>query len=248
MGGRLKMLLFIESLMSRKEFVDFAMLSNNYDMKPLEYAIYISQLSVVKHLIDIKEIQDQYKDNDPLIFRLFFVLFVKNSNHYLTEYVLSALQISKEKVIQMMSYKCPRQPKADNKGAFEFHRMNILCRAVWTGTFDRLKRLMDLIGDQAFVDNMLNTDALGWTPIGYAVMGKKINVIKYIFSLNAVKEKYLSDNRALYGLVATINQFIGYKETVKCVVDGLGLTEAKLKEFKSVYANTNINLIIPFTK
>ena len=99
-GGRYKMLLFLESLMSRKEFVDAVLLSSNYDTKPIEAAVGKSQSAVVKHLLEMKEIQSEYKDNDPMIFRLFFRLFCKNSDENLAKYVLSVLNISKEKKIK----------------------------------------------------------------------------------------------------------------------------------------------------
>merc|ERR1712228_392604 len=66
--GHLKLLLFLQSLIEPKEFIDYIFLPNNSDQKPIEYALMKSNSSIIKHLFDMKEIQDRYKNND-LIFR-----------------------------------------------------------------------------------------------------------------------------------------------------------------------------------
>merc|ERR1711933_716877 len=108
--GNLKLLLFLESMMPQKQFVDQLFVSNKSDIKPIEYAVRYSRSSIVKHLFEKKEIQERYKGNDQFIFRLCFHLFVVNSSEYITDFVLSALAIKREKVIEMLSYNCPRQP------------------------------------------------------------------------------------------------------------------------------------------
>ena len=147
----------------------------------------------------------------------------------------------------MLRYKCPKQPKADNKGAFGYHKMNIICRMVWTSTFNHLKRFISIVGIDVFVQNMFEKDSLGWTPMGYALMGKKIKVIEYLLSFELIRQKYLSDNLNLYCIVEDMNQFIAYKDTIQCAVKSLGLTEARLEELQSVY-NIDISNVAKFTK
>merc|ERR1712228_605040 len=76
----LQLLIFLELMLSRKEFIKHVFLSNNQDNKPIENAVRFSNSLVVKHLFDKKEIQDQYQDNDPMKFRLCLKLFVNVSN------------------------------------------------------------------------------------------------------------------------------------------------------------------------
>merc|ERR1712228_793899 len=143
--GHLKLLLFLESMLDRNEFIDHIFLcSNNNDKKPIEYAVWLSHPSIVKHLFDKKEVQDRYKNNDPMLHRLFIFLFAMNSDPHIIDFVMSALQITKEKVIKMLSYKCPKQGN-DNS----YHNKNILTAIVWTGSFDHLKRFVDVIGEQS---------------------------------------------------------------------------------------------------
>merc|ERR1712228_294550 len=111
MGGHLKLLKFLESMMDKTEFIDHIFMPNNdNDKKPIEQGVRNANPLIVKHLFDKKEVQDRYKNNDPMLHRLLIFLFSLNSNPHIIDYVLSALDISKEKVIQMFNlYKCPKQ-------------------------------------------------------------------------------------------------------------------------------------------
>merc|ERR1712228_202801 len=245
--GHYKLLKFLESMMSQKEFIDYMFFSQLYDIKPIEVAVGDSNSMIVKYLFDKKEVQDRYNGDDALIFRLLISLFCEKTSQHLMEYVISALNINKEKLNEMLAYKCPQQPGCEHDGAIKYHMYALITQVVWQGTFENLKRLIHFIGNQALVDNMLNVDGLGWDAMGYALMSTDKNVIEYILRIGGVKEKYLADNNLLFHLVHRINQFIESKETIKCIVDALGLTEAKLNELKA-YRQINIDKFLPFIK
>merc|ERR1712228_326911 len=241
--GLFKLLLFLESIMKQKEFIDHIFLpDNNDDTKPIELAVAYRNSFVVKHLFDKKEVQDRYQNNDPMIFRLFMFLFGHNANGHLIDYVLSALKFAKEKVIKMLSYQCP-QSGGDKK----YHKLNILTGIFIFGTVDHLQRLINLIGEQAFIDNAFNVDKQGGDMMSYAVFRKNMRAIKFILSFDKIKKKYMSDNDSLHFLCKTLNEFIANKEAVKYIVDTLDLTEAKLSELNAFRA-IEIEKIIPFTK
>merc|ERR1712232_363600 len=159
----------------------------------------------------MKEIRDEYQDNDPMIFRLVCVLFVYNSDENLTKYVLSVLNIDKKKINQMLSYKCPKQSKADNQSASQYHRMNILCEVVWRSTFNHLKRMVSVVGIELIADNIFAKDGDGWNAMGLALHFKKIKAIAYLFSFEAVRHKYLSNDQELRRLVKGMNRLIEQK-------------------------------------
>merc|ERR1712228_784030 len=118
--GHLKLLLFLESMLDHNKFIDHIFLcSNNEDKKPIEYAVWHSHSLMVKHLFDKKEVQARYKNNDPMLHRLLIHLFGMNSDPHIIDYVLSVLQITKEKVIKMLSYECPR-PRGNDTA---YHRV-----------------------------------------------------------------------------------------------------------------------------
>merc|ERR1712228_8791 len=241
--GHLKLLKFLESLMQRKKFVDYIFLGNNiHENKPIEYAMSRSNSSIVKHLFDKKEVQDMYKNNDPMLFRLFIFLFSYNSNPHIIDYVLFALNITKEKVIKMLSYKCSKLGRDT-----QYYMMNILTAVAWTATFDHLQRLVAVIGEQAFIDNVFNRDKHGYDVMKWAMDKEKMKIIEFILSIDQIKEKYLSDNNALHFLCGSLNECIANKECVKYAVDTLGLTEAKLIELNE-FRGIDIEKILPFTK
>merc|ERR1712228_1110072 len=66
--GNLKLLILFESMMSRKEFIERIFISNKADSNSIEGAVNKSQSSIVKYLMDMDEVKNRYKDNDPLIF------------------------------------------------------------------------------------------------------------------------------------------------------------------------------------
>merc|ERR1712228_733804 len=241
--GHFKLLLFLESMMNQKEFIDHIFLcSDVFDNKPIEYAVAYSNPLIVKHLFDKKEVQDRYKNNDPMIHRLLLFLFVYNPNPDITDYVLPALQISKEKVIKMLSYKCPQQG-----GDTTYHKLNTLTGVVYAGTLDHLQRLVDFIGKQAFIDNVFNQDKYGGDVMVWTLFKNKLKIIKYVLSIDDIKQKYMSDDDTLHFLCESLNKYIKNKECVKYVVDTLGLTEAKLSELNEFRA-VDIEKILPFTK
>merc|ERR1712228_332233 len=74
--GHFKLLLFLESMMSTKEFTDYVFHCNNTNnQKPIEHVVGFSHSLLVKHLFDKKEVQERYKNSDPLMFRLIIQLF-----------------------------------------------------------------------------------------------------------------------------------------------------------------------------
>merc|ERR1712228_286007 len=216
------------------------------DTKVIELAVSKSQASILKYLFDMNEVRNQYQNNDPMIFRLCYWLFVYNSNSDLTDYVLSTLEISKEKVVQMLSYKCPKQP-GYRRGAEEYHKYDIIGRTIFWGSFNHLQRLIAVIGKQAFIENALNVDGWNNDALNRAVLKKNMKIVEYILSMNEIKEKYMSNNNFLFRLVGDLNKYIANKEAVQFVVDSLGLTEAKLSELKS-FRNIDIEKIIPLIK
>merc|ERR1712228_930099 len=123
----------------------------------------------------------------------------------------------------------------------------IINRVIYDGSFDHLQPLIDVIGKQAFINNVFNLDGYNWDPMEHAVRKKNMKIIEYILSMNEIKANYMSDNNLLYRLVGTLNKFIANKEAVQYVVDSLALTEAKLSELKA-FRDIDVEKIIPFTK
>merc|ERR1711920_737555 len=153
--GHLELLKFLESMMDRKEFVEHLFLPSSTDRNPIEYAFSRSNLAIIRYLFSIKEIQDRYKNNDSLIFRSCILLFgVKYSsevsNVTFAELVLSALQITKAKVVQLLNYKHPKREKQKvdmySKNAKNYHKFSILTGVLYFGSSEHLEPFVNFIG------------------------------------------------------------------------------------------------------
>merc|ERR1711997_797197 len=109
----------------------------------------------------------------------------------------------------MLSYKCPKV-NADT----EYHKFKILTAVVFHGSFAHFQRIIDFIGEQAFIDNVFHVDKYGCDVMNCAIDEKRMNVIEYILSIDEIKKKYMSDNDLLHYLCETLNDFIANKEAV----------------------------------
>ena len=79
----------------------------------------------------------------------------------------------------------------------------------------------------------------------YAVEMEKMDVIKYVLSFDAIKQKYMSDNEALFRLMTVLNQNIEQKEIVQFVISALGINTAKVKELVA-FRKIDVFKIMPF--
>ena len=246
--GHLDLLLFLESMMDRQEFLHHIFLSNVQDNQPIDFAIMKSHSPIVKHLFDQTEIQNRYKDNDPMIFRLCLFLFTCNSSVQLTHYVLSALDISQEKVVQMLNYKAQRPKGHEVKPNDEnYHKYNLLTVILWYGSFDHFQRFVDFVGEQAFIDNAFNVDGWNTDAMHRAVEKNNLKFIEYMLGFVQIKKEYMSDSDLLFRLCQTLNAFIENKAIVQYVCDALILSKAKLKELQA-FRYMDIDNLLPFAK
>ena len=145
-------------------------------------------------------------------------------------------------MIEMMRYQHPND---------YFHEDRLLHCVVFYGTFEHFERFINLIGEQVFVEHFFDTDGRGWDVMKFAVMSKKTQAIEYILSIEALKERYLSDNAVLHKLCRALNRNrfkdSTYTEALQCVVDNLGLTREKLYEVQE-YKWVDMSRLLPLTK
>ena len=173
-------------------------------------------------------------------------MFVYNTNEHLIGHALDELAISKEKVIEMLSYKCPKQP-ACNAISMKYHKYSLLGRLVALGTFEHLQRLIAFVGKQAFVDNIFNLDGDDKDGLYHIIRMKNMKILEFMFHFDEVREKYNSGKEDLFSLVETLNEFIENKEIVEYVVETLAITKEALEELNA-FRSIDISKVLPFTK
>eukprot|EP01084_Bolivina_argentea_P016678 31177_1 len=101
--GHTKALLYVQSILKTDTFIEYIFSPSNRDIKPIEYSIQYSNMSIVKKLFTMKEIQTKYNNNDNELFRLCYYLFVRCKNEEIIDYVLTILNVSNKKMIQIIT-------------------------------------------------------------------------------------------------------------------------------------------------
>ena len=241
--GHLKMLKFLGSMMPREEFIQSLFHSNDIE-NPIECAIARSQLSTVRYLFDkyMKEVCDRYKNSDKKLKWIMFLGICRNSDVNLMNLVFRALEIEKEKVVQMLSYRGRQLPYAMSR--------NILNEIVCYSSLDNMRKLVAFIGEEAFVKNVFNLDRHSHDSVGCALYVDRPKFVKYLLEHDDIKKNYLSDEELLIRIVKDLRRVIknrGKKanKIVEYVIDTLGLTQATLKALQHVI---DISLVLPFMK
>eukprot|EP01084_Bolivina_argentea_P093190 167625_1 len=148
---------FLQSLLSKEELVKFLFLPNNLNQTPLEYAVRYSCVAVVKQLFDIKEVVVKFED-DQWLFRLFIHLFAANKNSHLIDYILSVLNVSNDKIIDMLRFKYPQPQREWANGAWDYHLYTIITEIVRKNTVVALKKFIQIIGEKTFLNEVFNVD------------------------------------------------------------------------------------------
>eukprot|EP01084_Bolivina_argentea_P082326 149065_1 len=170
--GHDKALLFLKSILSKQSFIKHIFRSNGADQKCIEYAVKYSKLFIVKHLFEMKEIKEKYKDNNDLIFRLCYFMFSLNKNKYLIDYLLSVLKITNEKVQQMTTYKYPKPTMkfGTKRNYITFHRYHLITQVIKHNKLAGLQKLVSIIGEKVFINNIFIDD--DWNKNGLEIAFK----------------------------------------------------------------------------
>ena len=184
----------------------------------------------------MKEMVDKISNNDDNLYRLLYHLFVYNQNTYLIDYIICVLNITTEKLAEIIEHKYPTPP--DGKyisGRIDYDRMSIVTGIARYGTAHIMQYLKGIIGEDLLGKYIFVKDASGYKVINLAVKIKKLKMIKCILSIKSVKEKLLTDDTELGPALKMLNE--KFDESVaKYLVDRLELTETKLYELSEVYS------------
>eukprot|EP01083_Nonionella_stella_P191098 707518_1 len=221
------------AIIGEKAFVLYVMTSDLYDINALERAIQNCKLDTLKYLLSIGGIVDAYTKTDELrlLFRLLFWLFCKCDSEEMIDFALDKLNISKERIIEILSYKCTK-PDDYVSDAFDYHNYNIVGRIVWFNKLKFLKKMANIIGDQVFIEHVFQPDGVNINALEFAIWKNQLEVMKYLMSFQKIKERCLTDKEVLWRTVYSMNRAYD-ADMVKYVMNELQLDETKLREVQS---------------
>merc|ERR1712228_630884 len=109
-------------------------------------------------------VQQKYKD-DKLLYGLMHSSFAHCANVKIVDLVMQKMNITKDKLVELMNYKD------------EYY---IIGQVIFYRTLNRLKKLFELIGQKAFIQNVLVSDGYNKNGLEYAIQRKKVDIIQYL--------------------------------------------------------------------
>eukprot|EP01083_Nonionella_stella_P002407 6953_1 len=230
-NNKTETLLFFRSVLLRDDFVRHVLSECVIDSSCIETTIWFSRTEIIKHLFEMEEIMSKYQ-KDEYMFRLLDHLFVGNESMDFIAFVMSLLGISKEKLVQMMTYRFPSNLVKPHPKAHKWDRYAIATRIISRkSTFQAFERCISVIGEAAFINKIVfHTDGWNVNVLECAIKYHKPKVIEYVLSLKEVRERYMNDEQLLFRLLYCL---FGYAEpkTIECVLSEL---EVSLDKFKKL--------------
>merc|ERR1712228_345598 len=143
--------------------------------------------------------------------------------------VLKEFNFDKTEIIKLMNFKYPPPAKKFGYGEYKYRTLNIVGQVI---SENRLKKLLSLIGQKEFIQNVLMSDGNNVNGLEYAIKEKKIDIIQYLFSFDDIQKEYETNKELLWRCV----YWMGYEydESVAWyLMKKLNLNEEKLRELQN---------------
>ena len=240
--NRSKAFSFLQSTLSDEELIEYLFQSNSSDQRPYEYACRYGSISIAKKIFDIKEMKDKISNDYDNLYRILFHLLVYNQNKYLINYIISVLNITKEKMSVIFKHKCQTPPDGKFISRVQYDKFTIVGGVSYYGTVNIMTHLSTILSVDALCEHVFAKDGWGDNALQGAIERKKLKMVKCIVSIKPVKEKLLTDDEKLGAALKTLNG--NFEESVaKYLVNELELTETKLYELNEIY-DLNVHQIL----
>eukprot|EP01083_Nonionella_stella_P031595 86541_1 len=242
--GHRNLFFYLKSILSTEAFVSHVFSPDNADITPFEYGLRSTAVSIVKDLLNMKQIRSMYSEKRN-IFRLVYWLFAWNLDMEFARYVLSVLDIRKKTVSKMMAYKYPAPARTfGHAGKRHYHRFTILCEIARCGTYNALKTLVSIVGEKTFISHVLDEDYHGKNTMQYALENEKPKMVRYM--IQSIRMKCMEDTDVLHGVISLLNKYFD-ASMGSFVIKTLNLNKKKLNELKEA-KSTDITKIVALLK
>eukprot|EP01083_Nonionella_stella_P076109 207222_1 len=220
------------SSIGKKTFCELAFNADSWDVNALEEGVRYNKLKIIKYLLGLDQIKNAYANTESLQWRLLFWLFTYSFVLEETiDYVLTELNISNEKIIELLDYKY-KQTLAFTDDAFQYHDYTILSRLTWKDDPPKLRKLLSFIGEKAFTERIFVADNCNINGLEYCIRKKKMEMMKYIMSFDEIRDKCANDMEIKFRMVWWMSR--KYDKTISdYIVNTLKLDALQLKELQS---------------
>eukprot|EP01083_Nonionella_stella_P146996 463062_1 len=190
------------SIVGEKTFLAHALDVDDYDKNTLERAISNNKPKMVRYILSFEDIKKQYANNKDLLFRLLCYVFWMDEN--MIDYILSALQIDKPMIQELITYQYPTPSRQFGSDAEQWHKTTVITFVVAFHSFESLKKLSSIIGETVFIEHVLDTDTYGKNGLEHALQKQKGKIVQWIISFEHIKKQYATNKDLLFRLLCYV--------------------------------------------
>merc|ERR1712228_762344 len=199
--------------------------SDKFHSAAFEVAVEESKLSHFQFLTSFAGIKAFYKDkeNEWMRFRLVYRTFVYCKNDEIVDAVLKEFNFDKTEIIKLINTE-------------KYNKENIVGSAMTEMYYslNRLKKLFELIGQKAFIENALKSDGFNKNYLEYAIANENLDFVQYLFSFDDIQKEYASNKELIWRCVWWMSRdYYRYDESIALyLMKTLNLNEDKLRELQ----------------
>ena len=198
------------------------------NITPFEYCLYKTidnnNYQIITHLLSFDIMQILINDMDS-IYRIVFWMVNKKIDDRIFDFLVDKLELNQnDKLLKVLNYK-----PSKSKIGFTYHDKSIICVAIRANNVNICKKLIFILGDDAFINILFQVDNLNINSIEYAIWKSRLSTIEFIFGIKQIRDKILNDYDALFRIIFWL--FHKYnKDKFQYIQNALNINDETLKQ------------------
>lgn len=201
---------------------------------------------MVEFLLSMNEVKQKYINDENLLWRLLYILFVTNVNKETRDYVLRIFEECKDTFIKIVSKRYSGNDGKYGKSAYVFEYYSIVNNVVRNRrNVENLSELRLFVGNETFYNGVFLKDGWNENAIGGAISRKKLEMMKFLLEIEEIKNECKNNKDELHGILQALCKY--YNESIaNYVIKELDLTKTiinELTEYKYFDASKILTLL-----
>merc|ERR1712228_286847 len=224
----------VHSILGDKEFINLALESDDSNINAFEQAMRSGKLSHFEYFASFEGIRAVYmnKESVKLRFRLLYhVLIGCRDNDGMTDIVLKKFDFDKAEIVKLINYSYPQDTGNEyyKYSPYKYDKHTIVGQVISENALNRLKKLLGLIGQKIFIQNVLiSDDVYNRNGLEHAIVYKKFDIIQYFFSFDDIQKEYASNKEMIWMCM----WYMSGRSVASYLMKTLNLNEEKLRELQ----------------
>eukprot|EP01083_Nonionella_stella_P146997 463063_1 len=190
------------SIVGEKTFLAHALDADDYDLNTLETAVKLNKPKLIQYIVSFEHIQTHYAKNKELLFRLLCFAFYMDED--MIDHVLSALQIDKQMIEESVTYQYQTPSRQFGSDAVQWCKMTMITTVAINQAFEAFKKLSSVIGENVFIEHVLDSDGWGKNALEWALEKRKDKMVHWIISFEHIKKQYSTNKDLVFRLLCSV--------------------------------------------